>query len=173
MVEKDAQTVFRDHNTVYGAFELKLCKGTIDDMGKVHIPPLAFNRIADHQREALLAISSQKGFFHKLTDPPVFPGPDMKTRFNKPRPFDCFRLQHVPAYVVVCWYVPRKIKRFFYIEIHAMIEEMGMSERKSLTMQRAGEIAETIMDVNLGITAPASLFKATVISARRRQELLI
>lgn len=139
MKESDIQTIFKKVNDIQGVFELKLCKEKT---------PFAFNRLAEHQKESLLAVRSETGFFHKLIDPPIFPG--MKTRFNAKRPFDCFYLGGIPAYVVVCWYFPRKLKRFFYITIRAFVREQEQSTRKSLTMQRASEIAEYVKDEKPG-----------------------
>lgn len=144
MKESDFNTIFRDINTMFGVFELKLCKGVVKDSGEIKLDPLAFSRLQDHQRDALLKVSGSNGFFHKLTDPPVYP--NMKTRFNQKRPFDCFFLGGIPAYVVACWYIPRVMKRFDYIEINRFLEEERTSTRKSLTFERSAELAERVID---------------------------
>jgi hypothetical protein len=134
--EADVQTIFRNINNEFGIFELKLLKA--DDKGKV--PPLAFNRLAAHQKESLLAVSSDpKGFFHKLTDPAIYS--NMGTRFNQPRPWDCQRLAFQPAYVVVAIWINRVALEFFYIPIQTFVEEEATSVRKSMTPERIVELA--------------------------------
>jgi penicillin-binding protein-related factor A (putative recombinase) len=135
MKERDIQTVFRDTNEKLGIFELKLCKGT----------SIPFDAVKDHQRTALSLISGEMGLFYKIADSPIFTG--TKMRFATLKPFDCFRLANIPAYVVICFYVPRKYKRFYYIEIDRFLDEAENSARKSLTMDRAAEIAAHEMEV--------------------------
>lgn len=132
MVEKDIQQVFKNKNKMFGVFELKLCKGT----------SMAFNHVADHQIEALLAVSTEEGLYHKIADSPVSWGGQ---RFTKPKPFDCFVLRNIPAYVVICWYIPRKKKAFHYIPIRAFIEKRDTADRKSLTEQMSAGIAEEVL----------------------------
>lgn len=135
MRESTITTLFRDHNQVRGCFELKLCKG----------PSIPFDAVKPHQLEALLAISSDKGLFHKLTDPPIFS--KSKTRFNVKRPFDAMFLKYIPAYIVICRYIPRKPKLFLYITPEIWQWEQTQATRKSLTMNRAVEIAEHKLEV--------------------------
>lgn len=135
MVESDMQTLFRKHLEKHPPdepeiYELKICKDN---------KPLPFDRLLPHQREALLGAQGA-GYFHKLTDPPVYAG--MKTRFNKTRPFDCMYLVNVNAYVIVWWYEPRQTKVFIKIPILKFVEEKELSTRKSLTQQRALEIGK-------------------------------
>jgi hypothetical protein len=135
MKERDIQTVFRDHNKYTGIFELKLCKGT----------SIPFNAVKDHQRTALSLVSGNVGLFYKIPDTPIFTG--SQSRFSALKPFDCFMLAEQPAFVVICHYEPRKFKRFYYIPIWVFLQEEQESVRKSLTMQRAGEIAQYMMEV--------------------------
>lgn len=135
MKERDIQTIFRDINTVHGIFELKLCKGNA----------LPFNAVKDHQRVALTNVSCSTGLFFKIPDSPIFAG--SKQRFSVLKPFDCFALAKVPAYVVICFYVPRQYKKFFYIPISVFVQEEQDSPRKSLTMQRAQEISYTVLEI--------------------------
>ena len=128
MKEKDFQTEFGKRNTVEGCFELKLCKGT----------SLPFDALKDHQVEALLAVSGE-GLFHKITDQPVFKG--NKTRFTRPKPFDCFFLKNVWGYVVVMFWVPRKKKNVYYIEICSWQSMVVTAGRKSLTEEMASQYA--------------------------------
>ncbi|MEN6489788.1 MAG: hypothetical protein ABFD66_13085 [Smithella sp.] len=134
MKERDIQTVFRDINKMVGIFELKLCKDNA----------IPFSAVKDHQRQALSQINADTGLFFKIPDSPIFTG--SKTRFAVLKPFDCFHLANIPAYVVICWYQPRKYKRFYYIPIGTFLYEEQMSERKSLTQDRAREIAEEVME---------------------------
>lgn len=133
MKERDIQTIFRDINTVNGIFELKLCKGNA----------IPFNSVREHQRVAL-QMASGSGLFYKIPDSPVFTG--SATRFSALKPFDCFRLAGVPSFIVVCFYEPRKYKKFFYITISTWLHEAENSPRKSLTMERAAEISEHTLE---------------------------
>jgi len=129
MREREFQTEFRKRNEVVGCFELKLCKKT----------SLPFNALADHQMSALFDASCDFGLFHKITDQPVFKG--SKTRFTRPKPFDCFFLADIPSYVVVMFYVPRKKKNVYYIRIDKWIDMVGSYGRKSLNEEMAIEFA--------------------------------
>ena len=75
---------------------------------------MPFNAVKEHQVEALLK-AKNKGLFHKITDQPIFGG--MKTKFNKPKPFDCFFVKNYPAFVAICFYVPREKRKLFLIDI--------------------------------------------------------
>lgn len=132
MQEKNVQSIFKDKNKKFGIFELKLCKGT----------SMPFDHVADHQIEALLAVSCEEGLYHKISDSPVSWGGQ---RFTKPKPFDCFVLSNIPAYVVICWYEPRRKKAFHYIPIRKFIEKRNSAGRKSITEQMSAEIAEDVL----------------------------
>lgn len=135
MKEKDIQTIFRDINTVHGVFELKLCKDNA----------IPFSTVKEHQRQALLQVSSDTGLFFKIPDSPIFSG--SKTRFTQLKPFDCFALSNTPAFVVICFYVPRKFKKFYYIHINNFLEEEENCIRKSLRIERAREICDHYLEV--------------------------
>ena len=134
MKESNIQTEFGKRNRSPGIFELKFTKGK----------SLPFSALADHQKKALLDVSSTRGFYHKLSDFPMFA--DNKMRFNRPKPWDCFFLVCQPAYVVVCFYVPRKKKRLYYIRIQDWLEMEKRADRKSMTEKMAIEYAEIIED---------------------------
>jgi len=134
MKEKDIQQIFKMKNKKRGVFELKLCKG-------ISMP---FNHVADHQIEALKAVSTDKGLYHKISDSPVSYGGQ---RFTKPKPFDCFVLNNIPAYVVICWYIPRVKREFHYIPIQKFIEKRNNTKRKSITEEMSAEIAEEIVQM--------------------------
>jgi len=130
MTERIVQTLFskaieKDRNAVY---ELKLEKGK----------SMPFNKVAEHQ---LIALKQAKdgGLFHKLTDMPHFAG--MKARFDKPKPFDCLTIYKAEAYIGICFYEPRKPKEVILIDIDRFIKENKFSCRKSITKERAVEIA--------------------------------
>ena len=132
MKEADIQRVFGKmikaqppaHTAVY---ELKLCK-------KKSIP---FDALQDHQRSALWS-ANRSYYYHKINDMPIFRG--HKTRFANLKPFDCFFLRGVEAYVVILFYKPRKPKEFIFINIKRWEWERLGSSRKSLTEKRAKEI---------------------------------
>jgi penicillin-binding protein-related factor A (putative recombinase) len=105
MKEKDFQRDFNKKNKIYGVFELKLCKGT----------SISFSAVTKHQRKCLYLSTTKRGFGYKIPDPPVFK--KQKTRFNKKRPYDCFKIRNMPAYVVIMFWIPRKKKNVYYIPI--------------------------------------------------------
>ena|ERR1035437_6118350 len=136
MRESDMTTLFGKYirskkPLLSGVFELKIVK-------KGALP---FDALRPHQAEALTAVV-EAGFYHKLIDPPVFA--DMQTRFNAPRPFDCFYLVGIQAFVVVWWYHERQPKKFIFIPIKKFLAEQATSDRKSLTEIRAKEIGTEI-----------------------------
>lgn len=129
------QTFFRDYikkNPPKGpeVYELKICKGT----------SLPFDAVREHQAKALL--SATTGLFHKLIDPPIFYGG--KTRFNAPRPFDCFYLSNVPGFVIIWFYHPRQPKVFCKIPIQQWLNEQVTCGRKSIPEKRAEELGELL-----------------------------
>jgi hypothetical protein len=135
MKERDFQNIFGKINTQWGVFELKLARGK----------SLRFDSLQPHQADALMNIGGRKGFYHKLSDPPVFS--QMNTRFNSKRPFDCFHLKSIPAFVVIIFYTPRKRKTFYYIRISDFLAEQKRSERKSITEERCKRIAWTKREI--------------------------
>lgn len=136
MKEKDFYPIFKEINNVVGVFELKLCKA--DKKGK--LPPFAFKELEDHQRAALIGCDIGDGLYHKISD--SFIGTkEGERRFPSAKPFDCFFLKNVPAYVVLIFYIPRKLKQFVYIRISNFLDEEFKSDRKSLTHERALDIS--------------------------------
>lgn len=134
MTERELQSAFtrfvKDNRPNASAvFELKLAKG----------PSLAFNSLAPHQVSALLDAKTEQGVYYRIMDQPWMP--DRKYSFQKPKPFDCFFVREVEAYVVVCFYKPRKRKEALFIHIDAWCKEVKDSKRKSLTEARAREIS--------------------------------
>ena len=126
MKERDFQTEFGKRNLVIGVFELKLCKGK----------SIRFDSVAEHQEAALLAVEGD-GLYHKITDQPFLK--DMN--FQRRKPFDCFNLSGIPAYVVIMWWIPRKKKNVYYIPIKEWCLHRDLAGRKSITEDMAEGIA--------------------------------
>ena len=64
------------------------------------------------QINALLSATTSKGIYHKISDQTM-----------QMKPFDAFQLCNVPAFVGVCWYVPRKRKRLYLVRV-GFIQEL-------------------------------------------------
>ena len=96
-----------------GAFELKQTK----------TDSLPFSDVKPHQIEALQAVRHQT-FVYKIPD------------LGLQNPFDCYCMTEQPAYVVI-----RYPKGFVLIPIDTFVLESQRSKRRSLTWQRAQDIA--------------------------------
>ena len=120
MKENQIQTLFNRQNEIIGVFELKLCKDK----------RLNFKKLDRHQELSLLAVEGD-GLTYKISDMSA----DRK-------PFDCFRLANMPAYVVIVWYKPRRPKVAYYIRIKDFIELRERSEWSSLIEEEAIGICE-------------------------------
>jgi len=125
MKEKDVQTLFGKKNQLTGVFELKLCKEK----------SLPFEAVAAHQVKALLRVEGE-GLYHKISDMSM-----------GEKPFDCFYLAELPAYVVPVFYIPRKQKTAYYIRIKNFIKMMKGADRKSFTEVMARGNAEMVMEL--------------------------
>jgi hypothetical protein len=132
MKESNLQSLFKiwikknhdpEKNTVW---ELKIEKGK----------SFAFSRVADHQIDGLQS-AKHKGLYYKIADAPFG---HSGYRFHKPKPFDCLFIRG-DAYVVIVFYEIRKKKRMYWIDVDKFVEERDTSTRKSLTEDRAKEIA--------------------------------
>ena len=132
MKEKEIQTLFGKEINIPGVFELKLCKGNA----------MPYDAVKDHQIKGLLDVKGE-GLFHKISDSPIFAG--MKTRFTKPKPFDCMFIKEYPAYVVICFYVPKQPKAVYIIDIDDFIKAKKTDTRKSITREKALLIAKLVM----------------------------
>lgn len=131
MKEKDFQSLFTKYIKTHpqkrsAVYELKICK----------LPSLAFSRLEAHQKMFLLdaAYGEDKGVFHKISDMSL-----------GQKPFDCFYVTGVDAYVVVLFYHPREKKEALFIPIANWIYEEGNCSRKSLTEERARTLATKII----------------------------
>ena len=131
MKERDFQAEFGKRNLIKGVFELKFCKGT----------SIRFDSVAEHQEAALLAVEGD-GFYHKITDQPFL----REMNFQRKKPFDCFNLAGIPAYVVVMFWESRKKKNVYYIPIKRWCFSRDTAGRKSITEKMAEEMADVFVD---------------------------
>jgi hypothetical protein len=132
MKEKDFQILFSkwiDDNYHYDSavWELKICK----------LKSMPFDQVKPHQIKALQKAKSG-GLYHKINDMPIFKG--SKMRFTNPKPFDCFFVSGVKAFVVIWFYKPRQEKEMIWIDIEEFLKEEETCGRKSLTEERAKEL---------------------------------
>jgi len=134
MKERDFQAEFGKRNLINGVFELKFCKGT----------SIRFDSVAEHQEAALLAVEGD-GLYHKITDQPFLK--DMN--FQRKKPFDCFNLADIPAYVVIMFWRARKKKNVYYIPINKWVYFRDRADRKSITEDMAAGIAMFTEDYTL------------------------
>jgi hypothetical protein len=135
MKEANLQTLFGKYLTEHPpstteVYELKICKG----------PSLPFDAVKDHQIKGLL--EAQNGLYHKITDFPMFAG--SKSRFNRPKPFDCICFNNVIGYVVILFYQPRKKKIVYKTSVKNFLHLKETSSRKSCTEKMIAEISEAI-----------------------------
>lgn len=87
---------------------------------------LPFSEVKEHQVDALLAVKwGKKGLLWKLSD-----------QSQEQKPFDMFYFRGAYAFVVI-----RYPAKFCIIGIESFVDERDRSARKSLTMERAEEIA--------------------------------
>lgn len=103
------------HRLQSGPIEAKHCRGK---------DSISFSAVEKHQRNALLACTSTKGYYHKISD--------MSAEIKG---CDSFFYRNAPAYLVFAY-----TKKFYIISIHNFLHEDKISKRRSLTEQRASEI---------------------------------
>lgn len=101
-------------------FELKLCKGNNA------LPFSAF----EPQQPVSLQKAKHEFIFKKLSDAD-----------RTLKPFDCFVLAKSEAWVIAGWYHERKGINVYWLDIDVFLEEQKTSTRKSITEERAAEIA--------------------------------
>ena len=130
MKEKDIQVLFGNKNTVKGVFELKLCKGK----------SIRWDAVKEHQIGSLLK-AKHETIYHKISDSPF------TQKFTLKKPFDCFNIQ-ADAYVVACFYIPRKQKKCYYIDIDKYIESSEKSSKKSYREDEAALMASHIIELS-------------------------
>lgn len=102
---------------------------------------IRFDDIKDHQRQALLS-AKHNGLFHRITDQPWMK--DRPYPFTFKKPFDCFFLSKVEAYVLVWFYIPRKKKIFIEIEIDAFLHMEQKSKKKSFTEEEVLNFGQSV-----------------------------
>lgn len=107
------------------AYELKATKSNA----------IAFDSVVPHQILALQAAKTKYGILYKAPD---------DSRGIKP--FDYFYLRDAFAFIVI-----KYPSMFCFIEVDTFVEERGLSFRKSLTSERARQIAVRVVD--LGVPA--------------------
>lgn len=103
------------------AFELK----------QTRTDSLAFNKIQEHQLIALQAAKGEHGLLHKISD-----------ESSGFKPCDLVYLRASGAYVVIKY--PRS---FSIIDVDGFIIERDISFRKSLTEERAKQIASLVVEL--------------------------
>ena len=135
MNERTIQTAFSKKNKVDGCFELKLSK-----TGSIR-----FDAVKPHQIQALLAVSSDKGLSHKITDQPWLP--NRPNSFQLKKPFDYFFLKNIPAYIVICFYVPRKKKKCYYISPQEWKELEIVFDKKSIREEELALSSEYTLEL--------------------------
>jgi len=104
------------------AFELKITK----------TKSLSFNALLEHQKISLLNTKHRR-LAHKIADDSV--------GF---KPYDGFFFKKEPAFVVIQFY-KRGEKRFYMIDIDDWVTEPTISDRKSITEERAADIGWTCL----------------------------
>ena len=117
MKEKDFQSKFgkwiRENTDSLeikpAVYELKFEKGK----------SFALDNVREHQVESLLA-AKHTGLYHKISDLPVFHGSG--TRFATKKPFDCFYVRGIAAYLVIGFYTPRQKIEAVFMDINRFIE---------------------------------------------------
>jgi hypothetical protein len=123
MRESDLQSRFtawakKNWNTT-AAFELKIVKGN----------RMQYSRVKEHQQYALWRAKHAK-LFHKISDMSL-----------GVKPFDCFMLAEIEAYVALCYYHPHRKLQLFLIDIDTYLKAKTTLPRKSLSEEEAYEFA--------------------------------
>lgn len=138
MKEKQLQTILgkylkenpQNENAVY---ELKMCKGNA----------MPFDQVKEHQIKALKQ-AKHGNLYHKISDQSI--GRGMNFGFTLKKPFDCVNIYKAEAYVVIVYYKPRQKKEFIFIDVNVFVNEIEISDRKSLTEERAKIISTKIYE---------------------------
>lgn len=131
MHESDAQSRFtkwirQGNYNQSAAFELKLAKGN---------SALSYSSFQPQQLP-MLHKAKHGCVYKKLSDL----DPSLK-------PFDCLQICNSDAYIIAVWYHERKTLTAYWIDIDKFLEEQSSSSRKSITEQRAKELATKIIQL--------------------------
>ncbi len=100
----------------------------------------AFDQVADHQIQSLLDVEGT-GLRFKIPDIP-----NRNRRFSIQNPFDFF-LMRGNAYVVICFYKPRRYQHYHFIRIKKFIEYRDASKKKSISEGEAKAISEKYTNI--------------------------
>jgi len=95
---------------------------------------LPFNRIAEHQIDNLL--KARKRLHYKIPDVGV-----------SLKPFDAILLKNCQAYIAVCFYVVRKRKTVYFINILDFVPLRCLSFKKSIREDTCQREAEFIINL--------------------------
>lgn len=134
------------------ALELKVVKGL--DENKVM--SIRFDRVMDHQLEALISAGTEKGLIQKIPDMPkpflkkCYANPKCVLKFNPKKPFDCFYISGGAGYIVILFYIPRKKKTMYWIHPDNFIGHREMFYqvgRKSIRETEIATFAEATIDM--------------------------
>ena len=107
------------------AFELKICKEN----------SIPFSNVQEHQVAGLLSAKEAK-LVYKIPDGTL-----------GQKPFDSMCLSGIEAYVVIIWHYDRKYTRAYLIDIHDWVQEDETSERRSITEERASQLAKHVFEL--------------------------
>ncbi|MES2408789.1 MAG: hypothetical protein V4509_00630 [Patescibacteria group bacterium] len=110
----------QDDKAGYGFYELKQTTGDSLDFKKIEV----------HQYESLLA-AEKAGLVWKFSD-----------QDQRQKPFDCVSIPPISAFIVI-----KFPDAFYVIKIKDMIKEKETSLRKSLTKDRARELAVKVIHI--------------------------
>ena len=116
------------------AYELKLCKST----------SLPFSSVKEHQVQALQAVKGE-GLHHKISDIPTS-WVTGQMRFTSQKPFDGLFIKG-NAYVVICFYIPRKQKAAYFIKVDDFIAMKKTITRKSITEEMARKACSFVVEL--------------------------
>lgn len=120
--EAKFQIVWNHWMSAYGH---RLPPKTVFELKQTRTNALAFDAVVEHQIDWLLAANSYQGVHYKIPD---------DSRGIKP--FDGFYIREAFSIVVI-----KYPGQFSIIDIHTFLSEKKKSARKSLTKERAEEIA--------------------------------
>jgi len=133
MKERDMQVLFGKYlranpPPVTEVHELKMTSGK----------SIRWDRVAQHQLQALLDSSGEVGHYWKIPDMTSMGG------FASPKPYDSQFVKNAKAYVVVWFYKPRQPKVFHKINVVDYMDLMAPAPRKSYREEDIAEISEKL-----------------------------
>ena len=142
--------IIKHHLGKQFAAELKIMKGK--DINKIMSFP--FKKLKGHQEKALIDVTLGRGDIFKIPDmpkpKPQPKGKKSKIRFIPRKPFDCFYMSDTKAYVIILFYIPRKLKRVFVLDIdlfRGVRSLYHIEGRKSIRMSELSNHVDLIYDL--------------------------